>query len=228
MAPKERPLKLRREHLEILKQLARLGGEHGPVLTSSRDLGTSLGLRQQSADRYLIELAEEGMVARVLDARKQRLSLTPKGRDALRREYAELRRIFDGPGRIELRGTVSSGLGEGGYYLSQPGYMSQFETRLGYRPFSGTLNVRLAAPELARSEAIREWGGIRIEGFSAGGRTFGGATCFPARINRRRCHLVVPDRTHHTDVVEFIAREKLRDVLHLKDGDLVQLGIEEV
>ncbi|HUJ78398.1 MAG TPA: DUF120 domain-containing protein [Thermoplasmata archaeon] len=36
-----------------------------------------------------------------------------------------------------------------------------------------------------------------------------------------------PDRTHHRDVVEFVAPERLRDALRLKDADPIRVDIEE-
>ena len=76
-------------------------------------------------------------------------------------------------------------------------------------------------------ETVRLWTGIRIDGFEASGRTFGGATCHVAHLAGRACHVIVPDRTHHQNVMEFIAAEELRAVLHLKDGDQVAVEIDE-
>ncbi|MCI4328530.1 MAG: DUF120 domain-containing protein, partial [Thermoplasmata archaeon] len=97
----------------------------------------------------------------------------PAGTELLRGEYEQYRRIFEGPGRLKFSGEVASGLGEGRYYLSQPGYMLQFAERLGYSPYPGTLNLRVGADDRARLDAARHWKGIRIDGFEAGGRTFG-------------------------------------------------------
>ncbi|MCI4342266.1 MAG: DUF120 domain-containing protein [Thermoplasmata archaeon] len=223
----ERESAFRYEEFAVLRLLGQRGADRAPVVSSSREIGEALGFLQQATDRYLISLARRGLVLRSLDARKQRLALTPAGLDRLRREYTSLRRIFEGPGTLVLSGTVSSGLGEGRYYLSQPGYVSQFAERLGYTPFPGTLNVRLAEPELVRAAALRHWKGIRIDGFSASGRTFGGATCLVARIGGSPGHLIMPDRSHHTDVLELVAPVELRKELTLRDGDRVELRIEE-
>ncbi|MCI4346484.1 MAG: DUF120 domain-containing protein [Thermoplasmata archaeon] len=218
---------LRYEELAVLRHLAQRGADRTPVAKSSRELGTDLGFLQQATDRYLISLARRGLILRTLDARKQRLALTPQGVALLRREFELLRRIFEGPGRLALTGAVASGLGEGRYYLSQPGYVVQFTERLGYTPFPGTLNVRVGSEDLLRTTSLREWKGIRIDGFSASGRTFGGATCLVARMNSQPCHLITPDRSHYTDVIEFVAPVELRKVLSLKDGQPVTLEIEE-
>jgi riboflavin kinase len=148
--------------------------------------------------------------------------------ELLRAEYHGYHRIFEGPNRIRFSGKVASGLGEGRYYLSQPGYVIQFTERLGYAPYPGTLNVRVGGPALRKAELTGHWTGLRIDGFQASGRTFGGATCFPARMNGHACHFIHPDRTHYKDVVEFIAADCLRDALGVKDDDPVELEVDEL
>jgi len=212
------------EEIQLLRHLAQLGGDRTPVAATSGELGKVLGVSQQAADRYLVRLAEHGLVTRTLAARRQRLLLTPEALAILRREYHAYRRIFEGPGRLAFRGVVASGLGEGRYYLMQPGYVVQFTERLGYAPYPGTLNLKLRPEDLAKIAGVREWNGLRIDGFAAAGRTFGGATCYVARLSGRPAHLIMPDRTHHRDVVELIAPERLRDSLKLTDGD--ELGVE--
>ncbi len=217
----------RGETLAVLKLLALEGADQNPVLLTSREVGTRIGVSQQAADRYLLALEKKGLLVRTLAQRRQRLLLTPEAVRLLRVEYHSYRRLFEGPAKTALSGEVVSGLGEGRYYLSQPGYVVQFSERLGYTPFPGTLNVKLRAAEMRRLSVVADWNGVRIDGFQASGRTFGGATCYPARINGRRCHLIRPDRTHHTDVAEFVAAENLRSALRLKDGSPIRIGLEE-
>jgi riboflavin kinase, archaea type len=215
------------DQLAVLKVLAVAGADHTPVVLTSGALGERLGVSQQAADRYLVALEAAGLVSRSLAQRRQRLQLSAAGMAVLRTEYHAYRRIFEGPARLSFAGTVVSGLGEGRYYLSQPGYVVQFSERLGYSPYPGTLNVRVGAAALRKVELVGGWTGLRIDGFEASGRTFGGASCFPARMNGHPCHLIHPDRSHYKDVVEFIAAERLRDVLSLKDEDAVQIELEE-
>ncbi len=215
------------EALAVLRLLAQLGADRGSVVLSSGELGSRLGMSQQAADRHLVSLERRGLVSRAMAQRRQRLELTAAGLDLLRGEYHAYRRIFEGPSRLTFDGTVASGLGEGRYYLSQPGYVVQFSERLGYAPYPGTLNVRVGAAGLAQVALVGHWTGIRIDGFQASGRTFGGATCFSARLNGHACHLIHPDRTHYRDVVEFVAAGCLRDALGVRDGDLVRVELEE-
>ncbi len=220
----ERPLP-RRGELEALKLLALRGATASPIHLSSRELGEALGVRQQTADNYLLSLHSQGYLTRTLGERKQILQLTSEGIARLRREYQELRQVFEESRPLLLRGLVVSGLGEGRYYLSKPGYVSQFRGRLGYTPFPGTLNVRLRREDIPRVDEFRLTRGERIEGFEAEGRSFGGAQCYPARVRTVPCHLVIPDRTHYTDVLEFIAPVSLRDTLGLKDQDEVEIHL---
>jgi riboflavin kinase len=103
----------------------------------------------------------------------------------------------------------------------------QFSERLGYRPFPGTLNVKVEPPLLTKLSVVRHWEGVRIDGFQASGRTFGGATCHAALLSGHACHLITPDRSHYRDVVEFIAVEYLRDALKLHDNDSVSVELAE-
>ncbi|HYA57812.1 MAG TPA: DUF120 domain-containing protein [Thermoplasmata archaeon] len=217
----------RGETLAVLKLLALAGADHTPVVVTSREVGARLSVSQQAADRYLVALERRGLIVRSLAQRRQRIQLTAAAMSLLRSEYHSYHRIFEGPARLAFKGVVASGLGEGQYYLSQPGYVLQFTERLGYAPYPGTLNVRLSGEALRKAGVVSEWRGIRIDGFHASGRTFGGATCFVAHMNGRPCHLIHPDRSHYQDVVEFVAAERLRDSLHLKDGDAVEVDVEE-
>ncbi len=227
MTQRPKRTRLRAEELRLLRILAHQGAERNPVEVTSGELGTQLEVSQQAADRYLVHLAQLGLLSRSLGARKQRLSLTAAGVELLRKEFHAYRRVFEGPARLAFSGAVASGLGEGRYYLSQPGYILQFQERLGYTPFPGTLNIKVDPKELVRIEGLRHWEGVRIDGFQASGRTFGGATCYAGRVNGRPCHLIRPDRGHYQDVVELIAPEELRRSLRVRDGDIVSVEMQE-
>jgi riboflavin kinase, archaea type len=227
MARRRRSPRIKAEELRLLRTLAHGGADRTPVEITSREVGEQLDVSQQAADRYLVDLSKQGLISRSLGARKQRLTLTAAGVELLRKEFHAYRRVFEGPARLAFSGLVASGLGEGRYYLSQPGYILQFQERLGYTPFPGTLNIRVDSKELLRIDGLRHWDGVRIDGFQASGRTFGGATCYVGRINGRPCHLIRPDRSHYQDVVELIAAESLRESLGVHDGDVVSVEVEE-
>lgn len=211
----------------MLRLLADLGADHTAVVVTSREVGQRIGVSQQAADRYLVALEKRGLLTRALAQRRQRLLLTPAAMELLQAEYHAYRRIFEGPARVTFEGKVASGLGEGRYYLSQPGYVVQFNERLNYTPYPGTLNVRVTEAALRKVGLVTHWKGIRIDGFQASGRTFGGATCFVARMNGHPCHMIHPDRTHYKDVVEFVAADCLREALGVRDDDTVKVELME-
>ncbi len=63
---------------------------------------------------------------------------------------------------------VKSGLEEGGYYMRQQGYRSQFIKKLGMNPYRGTLNLNLSERNAKILAAIKERKGILINGFGRG------------------------------------------------------------
>ena len=120
-----------------LRKIALMGGIDDYIAVSSRELGDALEMSQQSASKRILELLDAKYIVRDLGARKQRIKLTEKGMDALKKEYNEYRRIFEMDDHIILHGKVANGMGEGGYYICQPQYMEQFERILGFKPFEG-------------------------------------------------------------------------------------------
>ncbi|HYS74379.1 MAG TPA: DUF120 domain-containing protein [Thermoplasmata archaeon] len=190
---------------------------------SSRDLGKLVGVSQQSASQRILEMIRDGLVARDLATRKQRIRLTPKGSDVLRKEYADYQRVFEIKETLTIAGSVASGLGEGAFYMRQKGYKDQFRKKLWFEPYEGTLNLKVGGPDLAKLRILQENPGIEISGFEAAGRTFGGAKCFLASMGHVDCAVIMPIRTHHTDVLEVISKHYLRSAVGLKDGDIAEL-----
>ena len=74
-----------------LRKIALLGGIDDYIAVSSRELGDALEMSQQSASKRILELLEGKYITRDLGARKQRIKLTEKGLDELKKEYMDLR-----------------------------------------------------------------------------------------------------------------------------------------
>ena len=212
-------------HVDTLKHIALLGGVKGYVSLSSKELGEKLGISQQSASQRILELLEADLIQRDLAARKQRVRLTAKGVDLVRREYADYKRVFEAREALTIHGTVTSGLGEGAFYMKQRGYKEQFREKLGFEPYEGTLNLKIGGEDLVALNILEEEPGVVIDGFTDSGRTFGGAKCFAASLKGVECHAILPLRTHHTDNLELIARGHLRSKLGLRDGDEVAVEV---
>jgi riboflavin kinase len=216
------------DEVATLKLLALDGALEGELKLSCSGLADRLGASNQTASRRLQRLEEAGLVTRQTVSDGQWVEITEDGEHVLRREYEDYRAVFEGPRRVELTGTVTSGMGEGRHYISLPGYMSQFRERLDYEPFEGTLNVELSEESVRRRAAMESVDPVPIDGWENEDRTYGPAVCYPATVRTgdgdryERAHVITPERTHHDeDQLEVIAPEKLRDELELADGDHV-------
>lgn len=215
--------------LPWLLTLARQGCCKSSVEISSHALGKNMGASQQTASRKLRKLEKEGYISREVHPRGQRIRLTTKGIEVLRELHQELGEVFAAlePSIYYVTGEVFSGLGEGRYYMQLQGYREQFESKLGFTPFPGTLNLRLKTDEdIKLKQRLQEHRGIRINGFEDEDRTFGSAKCFPGEIRGIRGAVVIPARSHYSlDTLEFIAPVKIREKAGLKDGDAVTVKV---
>lgn len=211
------------KHIATLKQIALLGGVHDYIAISSRELGELLEISQQSASKKILELLSNGLIERDLGARRQRIRLTDKGFDLLRKEYSDYQRIFEMKDHLVLLGNVVSGLGEGQYYINQSEYLDQFQKKLWFKPYEGTLNVKIGDQELAKLNILKKAEGITIKGFEKEGRTFGDVKAFLAKVHNMECAVVMPSRSHYKNVIELTCKYHLRRTLGLQDGDPVEV-----
>ncbi|MEM2137087.1 MAG: DUF120 domain-containing protein [Candidatus Methanomethylicia archaeon] len=212
----------------LLYQLAVMGALRGPINIKTSVLKDYLGVSQQSVSRWILELEKLGLIVRDLSGRKQTVKISDKGLSVLRGFYINLSRVFEEfPKKFKIRGFLFSGLGEGAFYTSIPHYKKQFQEKLGFEPYPGTLNLRLkSVADIEVKRVLKGLPGIVISGFSNGLRSYGGAKCFKAKIDGIDCVLVLVERTHYgDDVIEILSPIKIRDALGLKDGSEVEVEV---
>jgi riboflavin kinase len=209
-----------------LKALALKGATSGTISISTLELGKELGVSQQTASNRIRALLDKGLIERNLGTKGQRIRITTDGVGLLMKELAHYQKIFDREEGIRITGTVSAGLGDGEYYLKRQEYKKQIKAKLGFVPYEGTLNLKVSDDELPKLDILPESKTVNIDGFQAEGRTFGSATCFPVKLKGVDCAIVLPKRTHHTQVLEVISATYLRGKFDLEDGDEVTLDIE--
>ena len=178
---------------------------------SGARLAKRLGSAQQTVSRWLRTLENENLVSRTSTG----YSISEKGRQ-------HVRSLFSANPAM-LKGRVVSGLGEGRYYLSNRRYEDQAKKLLGFKPFPGTLNLKLDAKSTEENARLLKNAQTTLKGFTEGKRTFGDAACYPATIAGRISGAVIaPSRSHHSrDTAELLAPVNLRKALGLKDGDAV-------
>ncbi|WP_313693575.1 DUF120 domain-containing protein [Halorarum halobium] len=194
---------------DLLRLLADRGAACRETWVDPEEMAGRLDRPPAEIGSALRAMAAEGYLRVTRIERGAILTITDRGRGEL-----------DGPtgeDRIELAGTIEDGLGKGGEFVALPGYERQFEARLGYRPFPGTLNVALTEDAARSRRELADVPGIPIDEWEADGTTYGAATCYPASIRadegsaRELVHVLVPERTaHDVDKLELIAPMRLR------------------
>jgi riboflavin kinase len=155
------------------------------------------------------------------------VKVLPAGIAELKAIFFELEKIFE-KRRVSLKfsGLVTTGLGEGRYYMCQPTYIQQFKRELGYVPYPGTLDLKLDPGARETRDLLLKLPSREIRGFKTKERTFGPVKFFPAKMKGVEGAIVLPLRSPHRDILEFIAARNLRKALRLKDNSRVEVEVE--
>jgi len=210
----------------LLIKLAELGATRGHVKAPTKRLGGLLDVSQQTASRNMKELESLGWIDRYITKDGQFVKITQAGIEQMLSVYKPLMQVFEKPQPIVITGKVMTGTKDGHYYMRV--YERLFEQKLGFKPYPGTLNMRMSTVEDVRAlQKLRMLPAIEIGEFVNRGRVFGAVLCWKARIGDKVSGaLIHPVRTHHApDVAELIAPVKLRDRLGLKDGDDIRVEV---
>ena len=220
---------LKIQHILTLAELLSKGARYNFIQITTSSLGKSIKKSQQAASKHILELENGGFIERVMTGRHVSVKITKKGYSELVKLHSILgSTLVSSPSQLELNGSIISGLGEGAYYMSLNGYTKQFKVKIGYIPFSGTLNIKLN--QLQATQVIQqldELDNVMLEPFSDGKRTYGWVKCFHATLNESiKCELIRLERTHHdSSVIELISKNNLRKTAKLKTGSKVTVKI---
>ncbi len=121
-----------------------------------------------------------------------------------------------------FRGTVFSGEGRGKKFVELSWFKQQVEQKLGFSPYSGTLNLRLLGKENEKRGLLETTGSLTVEpqtGYYSG-------LLFKATIDALECAVVIPIMPNYpNDVLEVIAPVYLREHLKLGDGSVVLISV---
>lgn len=218
------------QHLYMLLKLSEMGAYRRTAKISTEYLATKLGISQQTASRYLIELERQGWIQRKITPQGSLIKIEDKGTNELQKLYSNLKFLIEKsyPPSVTLEGTVFTGLGEGAYYTSKENYRRQFSEKLGFDPYPGTLNLKLTSDyDIKTRLELEAFPAIEVTGFKNEDRTFGLVKCYPAIIeNKVKGALITALRSHYdVSVLEIIAPVCLRKQLNLKDGNKVKIEI---
>ncbi len=121
-----------------------------------------------------------------------------------------------------LNAVIVRGLGEGSYFMSMKHYKEEIRKKLSFDAYPGTLNLKVRKKQLDLLKNIKP---IKINGFKLFNKTFGGASCYRAKIKGINGSIIIPDLTKHKNVIEFIAPVHLKSELKLINGDKIKIEI---
>lgn len=221
------------QYLYVLLKLADMGAYKRTAKISTEYLATKLGISQQTASRYLIELEHKGWIKRDISPAGSLIKIEDIAFRALQKLYANLKLLIEKsyPPSVTLEGTVFTGLGEGAYYISKESYSKQIMEKLGFEPFPGTLNLKLTSDyDIKTRMDLDVYPALEVMGFQNKDRSFGLVKCYPAIIGGKvKGALVTALRSHYdSSVLELIAPVCLRKKLGLKDNHKVKVEISTV
>ncbi len=122
-----------------------------------------------------------------------------------------------------IRGKVVDGVGQGAFFASLDWVKNQCQSKLGFKPWPGTLNLQLMAKDL---DIVNKAFAGKCIALIPPDRSFCEGSCIRARIGRIPAAIVVPEekvRLHGKRIVEILAPVKLKEALQLKAGDLLSV-----
>lgn len=124
-----------------------------------------------------------------------------------------------------LEGEVLSGKGEAAKFIQLPWVMEQIEAKLGFKPYPGTLNIRLTEGSIKLKEV---WAAASFGQEISPKKSFCSGRCVKAYLSSGPgCAIVAPQVDNYPqDLVEIIAPMNLRERFRIRDGDLVEINIK--
>jgi CTP-dependent riboflavin kinase len=129
-------------------------------------------------------------------------------------------------GHWVLTGEIVSGAREAVFFTQLDWVQEQCKTKLGFKPYPGTLNLKINREQWSVVEALRDEEGIMLvppDPKFCIGRTL------PLTVGGIRGALIIPSEDvniHGKNVLEVMAPVRLKEGLGVDDGDSVTLDVE--
>jgi riboflavin kinase len=206
---------------ELLLFLLKKEAHRNACRMTTGEIALATCMSQQNVSRRLQLLENAGKITR----KREGIVISADGVGELKSLLATLKNSFGT--RVEIKGIIANGSGKGKFYLSQKEYKKQFQDKVGFDPYPGTLNIKLNREAVEKRRQLLQMDPVIIEGFEKQGREFGDLFLYKAKINKEACAVVLPLRTRHgEETIEIAAPFNLRKKLGKKQGNSIVLEIE--
>jgi riboflavin kinase len=206
---------------DIVFFLLQKGAHRGPVKITTGEIAEGIGVSQQTASRKLIALEKEGGIERT----GGKIQLTKKAVERVQSFVSQVLTSLKGS-QMSFSGVPVAGLGHGAYYVSQKEYSDGFQKMLSFKPFAGTLNVKIDDSDIEKRITLREQPAIMVPGYTKGNKSFGKIACYRCVVNGLPGAVVFPEMsTHGLSVLELVSPFNLRKKLSLQDSTRVSIEV---
>lgn len=124
-----------------------------------------------------------------------------------------------------LSGTVVSGARQAAFFTQLDWVQSQCLSQLGFKPFPGTLNLKISEKDQPAAAKVFTYPGLPL---TPPDTSFCAGCVYPVCIGTIPGAIVLPEesvRVHETGFLEILAPVSLREALHLEDGDRIRLTV---
>ena len=126
----------------------------------------------------------------------------------------------------EISGIIVSGVKQGAFFTQLEWVQTQCLEKLGFKPWPGTLNLKISADDIRILEGLWQRGGIELVPPNS---DYCSGFVFPVSIGGIAGAMVVPAedvRVHRKNIIEIISQMRLKDALNLDDGDWLTLTFD--
>jgi len=125
----------------------------------------------------------------------------------------------------KISGIIVRGAQKAAFFTQLNWVQEQCLEKLGFKPWPGTLNLRIGPDDSRILEELWQTGGIELVPPNADDCS---GHVFPVSVGGIAGAIVAPAeevRVHGGDIVEIISPLRLKDALGVKDGDMVALKV---
>jgi len=125
-----------------------------------------------------------------------------------------------------LTGKIVSGVQEAAYFTQLDWVQEQCMEKLGFRPYSGTLNLEISEESFPIIEALQEEEGVKL---IPPDPRFCSGKAFPASVGATCGAIIIPAedvRVHRNTIVELMAPVRLKEALEVDDGDSITVVVK--